>query len=312
MRVALLPTGRTEWNGLPGALQRLFPAHEFYAVPTPEEVASNPYRFPYDGFTSIELTEKHEMTPPESARELVGRAAQEALGDRHHAAAADVVVVLDDVELCNAHQPDRVVRVFRKAVEAHLTGLQAARNRTAAALRERVSFHLIVPMIEAWFFGDPLALTTAGMPSHATPQLAVPDVEAFQTSDAAYLAARKENCPCWLLKRRKKDRPKWLGDLPRDRHPKGYLQWLCLDGNAKNCTTYDETDGGGRALTGLSWTALLTSPSSRLRYLRAFLADLSDALGQAPATGQIVEDTSPPLPATRLSARSPQNVLRNV
>jgi len=63
MRVALLPTGRTEWHGLPGALRSLFPAdpsHEFYVVPTGEEIRSNPDGFPYPGFTSTMLGERHE------------------------------------------------------------------------------------------------------------------------------------------------------------------------------------------------------------------------------------------------------------
>lgn len=313
MRVALLPTGRTEWNGLPGALQRLFPAHEFYAVPTPEEVVSYPDRFPYDGFTSNELTQKSEDSPPESAILLVERAAQEALGDRHRAA-ADVVFVIDDVELCNTHQPDRVVRVFKSAVNHHLTEIErlGAHARTATVLRERVSFHLIVPMIEAWFFGDSDALATAGMPPTAAPVLAVPDVEAFQTHDAAYLAATEVLCPCWTVKRIKNNRPKWLGNSARDKHPKGYLQWLCMDGSQRNCTSYNETTNGGRALAGLRWATLLGQPSSQVRYLRAFVADLADALGEDPTTGAIVEDPGAPAPATRLSARTRAHVIRNL
>lgn len=120
---------------------------------------SYPDRFPYDGFTSNELTQKSEDSPPESALLLVERAAQEAPGDRHRAA-ADVVFVIDDVELCNTHQPDRVVRVFKSAVNHHLIEIErlGVHARTATVLRERVSFHLIVPMIEAWFFGDSDAL----------------------------------------------------------------------------------------------------------------------------------------------------------
>ena len=311
MRVALLLTGRTEWHGLPAALRRLFPEHEFYAVPTREEVESHPDRFPYDGFTSNELTQKSEDAPPESAILLVERAAQEALGDRHRVA-ADVVMVLDDVELCNTHQPDRVVRVFRSAVEHHLAELQGARTRTATVLREKVSFHLIVPMIEAWFFGDSSALATAGMPLAGVPLLAALDVEAFQTNDAAYLGATEEICPCWISKRIRKNRPKWLGTLLRDKHPKAYLQWLCLDGSQRNCTTYDETENGGRALTGLRWGTLLEQPSSQLRYLRAFLADLADVLGEDPTTGAVVEDPAAPVPATRLSARPQTHVVRNL
>lgn len=59
MRVALVPTGRTEWHGLGPALTRLFPEHEFYPVPSAEEVESYPNNtFPYDGFTSNVLRDE--------------------------------------------------------------------------------------------------------------------------------------------------------------------------------------------------------------------------------------------------------------
>jgi hypothetical protein len=312
MRVALVPTGRMEWHGLPSALQRLFPSHSFYALPSKEEVASYPDQFPYDGFTSNTLSEAHATAPPESALELVERAAQEALGDRRRDA-ADAVFVIDDVELTNAHQPDVVVRVFRRAVEHHLGELQGPiRERTADVLAARVSFHLVVPMIEAWLFADADALSVAGMPADARPSLAASDLEAFETQDPAYRAATRADCPCLPKKDEKKHRPKWLGALPREKHPKGYLQWLCIDGSKKNCTTYDETTNGGEALSRLSWPALLGQPASNLRYLRAFIADLADVLGQQPTTGQVVEDANNP-PATSLCRRVQRgNLLRNV
>lgn len=310
MRVALLPTGRTEWHGMSNALTRLFVGHSFYPVPTKREVESYPDRFPYDGFTSSALTARSEDDPPESAIELVARAAQEALGDRR-SEAADLVVVLDDMELANANQPDRIARVFRAAVARHLAGLSRARGKTEEALRERVSFHLITPMIEAWFFGDPRALVAAGAPPEATPRLAVTDIEAFRTNDESYLAATDASCPCWASRRDKKNRPKWLGGHSRAHHPKGYLQWLCLDGGAKNCTSYDETHGGGRALSGLRWEALLGEDASRARYLRALLADLADDLGD-PVTGPVAEHDAPPIPVTRRSARPRGHVLRNL
>jgi hypothetical protein len=53
MKVALLPTGRTEWRGLPDALHRLFPEHEFYALPEPDVFGSTG---PFEGVTSSTLT----------------------------------------------------------------------------------------------------------------------------------------------------------------------------------------------------------------------------------------------------------------
>ncbi|HWO23897.1 MAG TPA: hypothetical protein VNO30_34380 [Kofleriaceae bacterium] len=306
MRVALIPTGRTEWHGLGSGLQRLFPGHDFYALPGAADFDSTG---PFDGFTSTALTANHEGEYlPETASILVERAAQEALGDRRRHE-ADVVIVLDDLELANRHQPDRVIRVFRCAVERHVASLQGTRERTERALRERVSFHLIVPMIEAWLFGDPQALRVAGVPGGVVPLLDGGDLEDFHATDAQYLRASEADCPRWIARGRKKaDRPKWLGDQ-RERHPKGYLQWLCRDGGAKSCTSYDESHGGAAALQGLTWDVLLAKPG--LLYLGALVEDLADALGaRLPLPWPPVWPDDPP--ATRLSWRPRNKVLRNL
>lgn len=304
-----------EWSGLPVALGRIFPDHVFYAVPTPQEIESNPEQFPCDSFTSCLLAPAHEIDPPEAARQLVSRAAQEALGDRRREA-ADIVIVLDDLELANAAQPDRVARVFRNAAQLHLAdpyilGNTYTYGRTVVALRERVSFHLIVPMAEAWLFADHRALTVAGVSGTAR-VIAEPDLEAFETRDEAYLAATEADCPCWTSTRRRKYRPKWLGTSPRQQHPKGYIQWLCLDGSAKNCTTYNESMSGSEALKILTWSDVLSRPGAPFRYLRALLADLSVTLGPPSNLAPITEDPDPPIPSTRLSARPRDHVLRNL
>lgn len=297
MRVAVLPTGRTEWRGLCGALQRRFPDHEFYRVPSAVEDV-------YDGFTSVELKDHHEVAPPESASLLIGRAAQEALGDRA-VKRADAVVVVDDLELANAHQPDRAVSVMRAAARDHLDKMDARyRPATEAALRHRVSFHLVVPMIEAWLFVDAATLVSAGMPPGASPVFPAVDLEAFLVNDPAYMSATESFCPCWSATKSKKNRPKWLGSS-RDRHPKGYLQWLCLDGLTKNCTTYHETDGGGGALERLDLRALVARPVTELRYARALVADLAFLFGE----DAIDEGPSPV--ATSLCACPRNAVLRN-
>lgn len=311
MRVALLPTGRTEWHGLPQALQALFPEHEFYALP--DEALFRSQRGPYASFTSSELTARSDdagQGPSDRAAELVGYAAQAARGDRRGSPAADVVIVLEDLELSNRHQPDRVVRVLQRAVGGYLDEQQGgARSRVAALLRERVSFHLVVPMIEAWFFGDPAALRRAGVPpDRPGPFLnSTKSLEDFETMDAPYEAATTRACPEWLARGEKKaDRPKWLGNL-RHLHPKGYLQWLCLDGGAKNCTSYDESRGGAAALAQLDWGALLEHPG--LRYLGALLEDLADALGEPMPR---MTPPGPPPPATSLRHRPEDHVLRNL
>jgi hypothetical protein len=288
MRVALLPTGRTEWNGLPTALRCLFPQHDFYAIPSEAEVQSEPAHFPYDGFTSLRLSLVHEQTPPDAAMKLIARAAQEALGDRHRRP-ADLVLIVDDLELNNRDQPNMVLRVMRAAAHQHLSRLRAESNdttyrRATEALRNQISFHLIAPMIEAWFFADPHALSLAGVREDVTVNFASnTDPEDFYTDDLDYRAATQDDCPALLQtpeSKRKKLRPKWLGDGDRRRHPKGYLQWLCRDAQSKNCTTYHETRNGGGALQGLRWSTVLQRPDTHLGFLRALLDDLAHTLGQ--------------------------------
>lgn len=155
MRVAILSTGLTEWHGLHLAIERQFPGHTFSQIPTHAEVDSDPDHFPYDGFPSNRISGDAVDDPPERASGW--RAAQEALGDPDREA-ADLVVILDDLELPNVAQPLLVADVMRAAAQ-HVSGLSGRfQARTAQALRERVSFHLAAPMIEACLFADPGAI----------------------------------------------------------------------------------------------------------------------------------------------------------
>ena len=311
MKIALLPTGRMEWEGLPAALSRLFCGqHEFYCLPTQAEIDSNPSGYPYDGFTSAELGELQAQEPPSSARLLVSRAAQEALGDRRREA-ADLVLILDDLELANIAQPARVVAVMRRAVEVHLQQQQVQRHydATAQALRARVSFHLISPMIEAWLFADPAALGRCGVTSPVCFDDSI-DPEQFVTTDALYLAADRSHCP--ELERQsasklKKNKPKWLG-ASRAHHPKGYLQWLCIAPEAKTCTSYSETSHGADALKSLDWSLLLQRDVGHFRFLRALIEDLEESLGAS-----MFGPVAPALPRPTSRPHAPQDaILRNI
>jgi hypothetical protein len=81
-----------------------------------------------------------------------------------HGTPPDLVIGVDDVELVNAAHPDVVVQVPRDAVRSHVeqTWSGAARDRVYARLRDHCSFHLLKPMVEAYFFGEPAALERAG------------------------------------------------------------------------------------------------------------------------------------------------------
>lgn len=291
MRVVILPTGRTEWHGFPAALERLFPGHVFDAVPTPEEILSYPESFPLPGFTSNTLGDRQHQTPPEDLRELLARAAREAIGDRF-SEAADLVLVLDDVEVANRGNEEMIIKVVRAAVDRHLEAVSArVRGRSAEVLRQRVSLHLLRPMIEGWFFGDARALERAGAPTPAASFVLPTDPEDFNVADPAYLEAEEGQCPMWVrAERKKKSKPKWVDNPNRNLHPKAYLQWLTREGEARSCTRYRETEHGAAALAGLHWGGVLARPAVQFQYMRALVADVADALGQDPATGPVVGD----------------------
>lgn len=314
MNVAFLPTGRTEWQGLAIAMKALFPAHDFYCLPSPEEITSYPDDFPFPGFTSTKLQSTQVENPPESAIELVSRAAQEALGDRKKAA-ADIVVIVDDVELPNMNQVSVIVDVMRAAAIKHLNALSQTGHfaRTQKTLVEKVSFHLIKPMIESWFFADPKALANAGVPATQPVHfLDATDPEDFNTTDSLYLVARESDCTALAAlaqSKKKKLRPKWLGSQPRGHHPKGYLQWLCRDANERSCTRYHETEDGGRAIAAIDWACLLGRSAAQFSLLRAMIEDLEDGL----SSKALVPTPGPatPQPTSRIGAHQ-DAVLRNI
>lgn len=161
MRVAVLPTGGMELVGVPPALKALFPAHEFDSIPKrPDDQA------PFDSFTSSDKP----LTPHQpngNVDKIVERMAAELVPGRC-GRAPDLLVVLEDLEVPNKHQPAVVVQVFRDATTRHVEKLRQDKPRLAGevekALRSKASFHLAVPMIEAWLFADPNGPGNAAAP----------------------------------------------------------------------------------------------------------------------------------------------------
>lgn len=312
MRVGILGTGQMESRGVPAALRALFPSHDFYSV------FANPRDSkPFDSFTSSGRALTRAQDNPNLVEIVEGMAAELVPG-RRGMGAPDLLIVLDDVELANRHQPEVVVQVFRDATARHLAGLAAmdpARaSRVAQALRSRASFHLATPMIESWLFADPDGPRNAGVPANRLPPnwQSAGDPEAFLTQDPAFLADDCSTCTAWhaLPERKKKaHRPGW-NKAERERHPKALLAWLCRDPAEKNCIRYRETHEGADALAALDWAAALRSPE-HCTYLRALLEDLADGLGETletlklPAGGRVS-------PHTDHRARRPSPVLRNI
>jgi hypothetical protein len=182
---------------------------------------------------------------------------------------SDLVVAIDDLELANQPHPDRVTSSVRRGVQQELArrsrdlGLKAAQE-LQAVVREKCSFHLLVPMIEAYFFADRRALQRAGASSQHPPKLVRPDVEDFETNDPLFLpVAHVENG------RRHALGHSWWR---HERHPKHYLDHLC----GRTGGIYQETVHGSMALAELTWTSL-ASDSTALAFARALFQDLADA-----------------------------------
>lgn len=280
--------------GVPPALRALFPAHEFYSIskrPRGDE--------PFDSFTSS--GEALDLASPNgNVDKIIQQMAAELVPGRD-GRAPDLLVVLEDLEPPNLHQPAVVVQIFRDAIARHMARLQRDTpwlvDRVEEALRSKASFHLAVPMIEAWLFADPNGPRNAGAPSERLPSNweSAHDPEAFLTRDPVYLADDCSACTAWhgLLPRRKKDHsPGWLKQR-REVHPKAFLAWLCRDPAEQNCSRYRETHEGAAALGALDFSAALRSPE-HCTYLRALVEDLADGLGEKLSlpTGGVAPSTS--------------------
>src|SRR5262249_50605916 len=131
----------------------------------------------------------------------------------------DYVFGIDDLELENRDQPEAVIHAFRCAVAAELANRRRAMNadtydKFVARVKENCSFHLFVPMSEAYLYADPEVLRAIDCTRqvHLAPDC---DVEQFRTTDPDYLAASAQPSPSWAI------------DLnSRPLHPKRYLQFL--------------------------------------------------------------------------------------
>ncbi len=116
-------------------------------------------------------------------------------------------------------------------------------------LRTTCSFHLFVPMLEAYFFADPMALARLNATAPSQFDLAT-DMENFSVADP--------NLPA--------------GD-PRLQHPKRYANFMC-DPSGKLARAYKETKQGIEILRVLDWRKVLSNPEHG-RFLRALFDDLA-------------------------------------
>jgi hypothetical protein len=291
-RVVLIPTGRMEHAVLGASLSPLFPGVVF---------DSEPPGAPHSSFTSMNVT--HPGRPsragaPKSQDKLAASLVAAVVEPGRRRKAADLAVVIEDLELVNDHQPEQVIRVFREAVQRNLSARpwpsQKRQDQAYQLVRQRCSFHLYRPMTEAYFFGELGALQRAGA-IHPAQLANPPDLEQFRSTDMAYLGLPTGSKP--------------IKDMPhRQAHPKSYLDYLCDPTLANQSRRYAETVGGAAALRQLDWRQVLALPP-HCPFLHAFLDDLAFALNPSPPLSFVSQTHAEPL--TRYPG--PQNaLLRNI
>jgi hypothetical protein len=321
MLVRIIPTGRAELLGFQKCLERLFPNHTFEVVKERDDENDRPV--PYPGFTSARLA-----APPTvgtNIERLISQLAADVYPGRL-GRAADLAILIDDLELENADQPEVVIETVRTAAKEHIDKIMRERgaktaDHVAFALQNKASFHLAAPMIESWFFADSHVLPSANVPparlpprlrAGTDPEQFDVDEPLFSSDDGAHCVAlekrnqkggrRKPEMAPWVLK----PRPN-VPAFVRERHPKAYLSWLCRDSEDDRCSTYRESKHGAEALAAIDFSRMLAN-TSFCRYARALVYDLADALG--PPSVLIAPGEEHPLVSRSASRQS--GVLRNI
>ena len=285
MKVALFVTGEMELGGLPDALRRDLRGHEFEAVPI--QVGGRGKAEPFPSFTSGTIRAGAPLSDDEPLMQLAQR-----IVDHQHQD-ADLMLLLDDLELTNRGRADVVVAQVRAAFTQVVNNRQASRggvaaDRLARWLQQAVSFHLAAPMVESWLFADPEGLTRASVPTARLPSPAHlgQNPEQIALTDPAYLHDDGADCACCerpgCVDQPKKKRPVWLLNGVqgrRERHPKAALAWLLKNRSEDKCSTYRESKHGAESLGRLNWPAALRDRTA-MTFLRALHNDLAEGLGE--------------------------------
>ncbi len=192
--------------------------------------------------------------------------------------AADLVIVVDDVELGNLGQEAVIAEHFCAAVNRVIAEKNHDANtedRLRRELKTKCSFHLLKPMVEAYLFGDSAALGLAGVPNGVNPCLVHPtDVEQFESNDSLWMPI----CQAENAQKQLQNKHWWRNEL----HPKRYLEHLTERGHV----TYEETTHGKDALIALDWNQVpKCQPDTPI--VRSLFEDLSDWFGiTSPISGQ--------------------------
>jgi hypothetical protein len=262
-RIKLIVTGDLEKLALHESLRRFFPPRR----DGEEVIWEQPRKL--HGATTTQLLQGGSPSGPMLA---LARAMLDEAGIGKRGDPADLVVVIDDVELGNLGREGVVAQHFRDAINKNLsTYAPGTQDRYRILLREKCSFHLLKPMVESYLFGDPSALIVAGVRARECARLVHPDVEQFETDDPMWLpTCQAENAA------RKQKNPWWSHEC----HPKHYLEHLTERGGV----FYEETRHGKAALAGLLWEQVPKSEADT-SVIRSLFEDISDWFGVSSPLG---------------------------
>ncbi len=264
MLVRLVVTGDLERSALGRSLERVFQS-------TGAEVSVEVLH-KLDELTTTRLPDPSVpgTRTPTPVRRMANALVTEAVSSARRAQ-ADLVLGVADLELANVLQPQVVVAWVKRGVDEVIDArhppaypTQADNHRLREVVRERCSFHLLVPLAEAYFFGEQAALGRAGVAARVQARRVGVDVEAFETDDPDFLplasarnAAQAERGHGW-----------WR----EERHPKRYLEFL-VD---RSGGTYGEA-AGVEALATLDWRGVGAHPEAT-RFARSLFQDVADLL----------------------------------
>jgi hypothetical protein len=294
-RIKLIVTGDMEKAALHKSLQKFFHNQRHDG----EQVIWDVPRGPLPCATSNRLRAlPPNASPSKPMIELAKAMIAEAIAGKT-GQPADLVMVIDDVELGNLNQEAVIAEHFRAAVNEVIllrNHDSKTEDRLRNELQQKCSFHLFKPMVEAYLFGDNAALRLAGVQSIANPCLVHPtDVEQFESNDPLWLPI----CQAENEKKQKQNKPWWRNEL----HPKRYFEHITQRGQV----TYEQTKGGKDALIAVDWIQVPKCQQD-IPIIRSLFEDISDWFG---ITSPISGKTHPNFyPATTMNRTS--LLLRNM
>jgi hypothetical protein len=252
--IGLITTGKCEHRALASSLQQVLGGGGGNIVRSLGDHHSR-------SITSHPLTDP----APLFARTLIDDLVNDVVAAFDERDAPDFVFAIDDLELANTATPENVTRFVADGVRRYILR-ETRTHRELARVRERCSFHLLCPMLETYFFGEPDALRRAGVTRPAILDTSR-HLEEFRATDLAFIVPGDVQGHDWRTP-------------DRARHPKRYLKFLSDPDDTKPVASrYREGRDGAKALATLDWAQVFAYQPPGIAFAYSLFDDLADALG---------------------------------